>query len=72
MTQTVLNDEAGEALVGLNNDLDAALRYLDGDTIERANVERWRDEVKKILAGRVVRAHGGGRKRQHAPAAAVG
>jgi hypothetical protein len=69
MAQTILNAEAGEALLGLNNDLAAALRYRDGETIEREHVERWLDVVKAILDGRVVHAHSGGRKKRGTTAA---
>lgn len=53
MAQTILNDEAGEALHHLATDIDAALRYLPDGGIDRAHVERWRDDLKKVMEGRV-------------------
>jgi hypothetical protein len=70
MAQTILNAESGELLIGLNNDIEAALRYLDGAAIDKEHVERWRDVVKQILDGRIVHPHSGGRKRRVTAAAA--
>jgi hypothetical protein len=69
MAQTILNDEASEALHHLNADVDAALRYLPGGDIPREHAERWAADLKTILGGRVThpRTRGPG-KRQAAAA----
>ncbi len=54
MAQTILNDDASTALHHLAADVDAALRYLNGEDIKREHVERWAEDLKKILGGRVI------------------
>ncbi len=63
MAQTILSDEGGARLHRLAADVEAALRYRDEDHVEKEHVSRWNDELKAILAERVIHRHGGGRKK---------
>jgi hypothetical protein len=72
MAQTILNDEAGAALVHLDADISAALRYLQGDAIPKEHVERWAEDLKKILDGKVTHPRTAGtRKPRKTPDAAA-
>lgn len=55
MSQTILNEEAGETLRALAVDVEGALRYSESETISIEHVGRWSDALQTILGGRVVR-----------------
>lgn len=73
MSQFVLPEAAGDSLRNTLADMDAALRYLPGETgIGRDHIERWRDSLREAVGQRVAApARRRGRKAKCASAGEV-